>query len=73
MTLVATHDTKDYFIESRDVFLLPNLITLSRLFISIYLFNQHSYTNFPTVNLVVIVLIGIQIQLMELLQEDLIK
>ena len=47
-------------LNPRDVFLLPNLITLSRLFISIYLFNQHSYTNFPTVNLVVIIaLIGI--------------
>ena len=44
----------------KDVFLLPNLITLSRLFISIYLFNQHTYTTFLTVNLVVIIaIIGI--------------
>ena len=47
-------------LNPRDVFLLPNLITLSRLFISIYLFYQHTYTTFLTVNLVVIIaLIGI--------------
>ena len=47
-------------LNPRDLFLLPNLITLSRLFISIYLFNQHTYLTFSTVNLVVIIaLIGI--------------
>ena len=47
-------------LNPRDLFLLPNLITLSRLFISIYLFNQHTYSTFSTVNLVVIIaLIGI--------------
>ena len=51
---------KIILLNPKDVFLLPNLITLSRLFISIYLFNQHTYTTFPTVNLVVIIaLIGI--------------
>jgi len=29
----------------KDLFLLPNLITLSRLFVSIYLFNQYSIEN----------------------------
>ena len=29
----------------KDLFLLPNLITLSRLFVSIYLFNQYSIKN----------------------------
>ena len=51
---------KIILLNPKDVFLLPNLITLSRLFISIYLFNQHTYTTFLTVNLVVIIaLIGI--------------
>ena len=36
----------------KDLFLLPNLITLSRLFVSIYLFNQHSFSEFSTFNLV---------------------
>ena len=44
----------------RDIFLLPNLITLSRLFISLYLFNQHSFDTFSTYILVfIIALIGI--------------
>ena len=51
---------KIILLNPKDVFLLPNLITLSRLFISIYLFNQHTYTTFLTVNLVVIIaIIGI--------------
>ena len=44
----------------KDLFLLPNLITLSRLFVSIYLFNQHSFSEFSTLNLVLrIAFIGI--------------
>ena len=39
----------------KDLFLLPNLITLSRLFVSIYLFNQHSFLEFSTLNLVLII------------------
>ena len=39
----------------RDIFLLPNLITLSRLVLSLYLFIQHSYDNFSTINLVTII------------------
>ena len=39
----------------RDIFLLPNLITLSRLVLSLYLFIQHSYDNFSTINLVIII------------------
>ena len=39
----------------KDLFLLPNLITLSRLFVSIYLFNQHSFSEFSTLNLVLII------------------
>ena len=39
----------------KDLFLLPNLITLSRLFVSIYLFNQHSLSEFSTLNLVLII------------------
>ena len=44
----------------KDIFLLPNLITISRLLLSIYLFFQHSYDDFSTINLVIIIaLIGI--------------
>ena len=51
---------KIILLNPRDLFLLPNLITLSRLFISIYLFYQYSYSTFPIVNLVfLIALIGI--------------
>ncbi len=51
---------KIILLNPRDLFLLPNLITLSRLFISIYLFYQYSYSTFPIVNLVfIIALIGI--------------
>ncbi len=39
----------------KDLFLLPNLITLSRLLVSIYLFNQHSFSEFSTLNLVLII------------------
>ena len=39
----------------KDLFLLPNLITLSRLFVSIYLFNQQSFSEFSTLNLVLII------------------
>ena len=39
----------------KDLFLLPNLITLSMLFVSIYLFNQHSFSEFSTLNLVLII------------------
>ena len=51
---------KIILLNPRDLFLLPILITLSRLFISIYLFYQYSYSTFPIVNLVfIIALIGI--------------
>ena len=44
----------------KDLFLLPNLITLSRLFLSLYLFNRHSFDTFQTYYLVfIIALIGI--------------
>tara|TARA_B100000886_G_scaffold228574_1_gene159406 strand:+ start:6247 stop:6774 length:528 start_codon:yes stop_codon:yes gene_type:complete len=47
-------------LSPKDIFLLPNLITLSRLFLSTYLFIQYSYDYFSTTNLVIIIaLIGI--------------
>ena len=44
----------------KDLFLLPNLITVGRLFASIYLFTQHLISNFSISTLVLIIaLIGI--------------
>ena len=44
----------------KDIFLVPNLITLSRLFVSIYLFLNYSLSDFSTTILVItIALIGI--------------
>ena len=44
----------------KDLFLLPNLITLSRLFVSIYLFNQYSIENISLPLLVTLIaVIGI--------------
>ena len=44
----------------KDLFLLPNLITLSRLFVSIYLFNQYSIENIRIPLLVILIaVIGI--------------
>ena len=44
----------------KDIFLIPNLITLSRLFVSIYLFLNYSLSDFSTTILVItIALIGI--------------
>ena len=44
----------------KDLFLLPNLITIGRLFFSIYLFTQHLISDFPISILVLIIaLIGI--------------
>ena len=39
----------------KDLFLLPNLITLSRLFVSIYLFNQYSIENIRIPLLVILI------------------
>ena len=44
----------------KDIFLIPNLITLSRLFVSVYLFLNYSLSDFSTTILVItIALIGI--------------
>ena len=44
----------------KDIFLIPNLITLSRLFVSLYLFLNYSLSDFSTTILVItIALIGI--------------
>ena len=44
----------------KDLFLLPNLITIGRLFFSIYLFTQHFISDFSIATLVLIIaLIGI--------------
>ena len=44
----------------KDLFLLPNLITIGRLFFSIYLFTQHFISDFSITTLVLIIaLIGI--------------
>ncbi len=51
---------KNILLSPKDLFLLPNLITLSRLFLSLYLFNRHSFDTFQTYYLVfIIALIGI--------------
>ena len=51
---------KNIFLSLKDLFLLPNLITLSRLILSLYLFNQYSLNTFSTFYLVfIIALIGI--------------
>lgn len=51
---------KNTFLSPKDLFLLPNLITLSRLILSLYLFNQYSLNTFSTFYLVfIIALIGI--------------
>ena len=47
-------------LSPKDLFLVPNLITLSRLFLSFYLFNQYSFNTFSISYLVfLIALIGI--------------
>ena len=47
-------------LKLKDIFLIPNLITLSRLFVSIYLFLNYSLSDFSTTILVfTIALIGI--------------
>jgi len=44
----------------KDIFLLPNLITLTRLFVAIYLFFQKSINDYQTPSLVIIIaLIGL--------------
>ena len=51
---------KNILLSPKDLFLLPNLITLSRLFLALYLFNRHSFDTFQTYYLVfIIALIGI--------------
>ncbi len=47
-------------LKLKDIFLIPNLITLTRLFVSIYLFLNYSLNDFTTTILVItIALIGI--------------
>ena len=51
---------RNILLNLKDLFLLPNLITIGRLFFSIYLFTQHFISDFSISTLVLIIaLIGI--------------
>ena len=51
---------RNILLNLKDLFLLPNLITIGRLFFSIYLFTQHFISDFSITTLVLIIaLIGI--------------
>ena len=46
---------RNFYLNLKDIFLIPNLITLSRLFASIYLFVRHAFNDFSTINLVLVI------------------